>query len=377
MRLKTMSPSLHTLQAMWLVTRRREALLVCLGAAVGAYLLLVGAWAVTGDHLYLFRAPRSLFTMVRVAGGQPVIVDATRFTDGDCTRQVVVGRFDNDAAGAAAMAAKLRGADMEQCPLPFHSWAVALSPRWSISQRHTAREPYRTGFSYAVPSPREGWVPAVPCAWISDACRAAALDTSSRELMCPATPAAPAAQCTFTNDLRRAPAADGIILTHVGLSGSELSDASMVRTMLTPPERTRHKLWALRIMFESTAYYPAGNTPSVLSLFDFTYGSSFRTQRDLFKMSYRPPPWAELAVQVDWAAKAALAARLSDRADVVWVTSNCDSRSGRYEYMRALMQVLRVDSFGLCLNNRDAGPLAMAEDRSNFQVRRRPWWWWG
>jgi hypothetical protein len=89
---------------------------------------------------------------------------------------------------------------------------------------------------------------------------------------------------------------------------------------------------------------------------------------DQFRMSYRPPPWSALAVPVNWTAKAKLAAQLPGRDAVVWVASNCDSRCGREGFVQELMEELAVDSFGLCLNNRDAGPLGMAPDKSNFHT---------
>ncbi|CAF0764717.1 unnamed protein product [Adineta ricciae] len=40
------------------------------------------------------------------------------------------------------------------------------------------------------------------------------------------------------------------------------------------------------------------------------------------------------------------------RADVVWIISNCDAHNGRQGFIEQLMKEIKIDSYGLCLNNR-------------------------
>lgn len=42
-----------------------------------------------------------------------------------------------------------------------------------------------------------------------------------------------------------------------------------------------------------------------------------------------------------------------DLASVVFLQSDCDTMSGREDYVRELMKHMKVDSYGGCLHNRD------------------------
>jgi len=64
--------------------------------------------------------------------------------------------------------------------------------------------------------------------------------------------------------------------------------------------------------------------------------------------------------------RADMAQRISPSAPIVWIASNCNSRSNRESFVRNLMKFVAIDSFGRCLNNREAGPFAMRSDGSNW-----------
>ncbi|CAF1179587.1 unnamed protein product [Rotaria sordida] len=40
------------------------------------------------------------------------------------------------------------------------------------------------------------------------------------------------------------------------------------------------------------------------------------------------------------------------QADIVWIISNCQAYNGRHKFVQKLMQEINIDSYGLCLNNR-------------------------
>ena len=171
--------------------------------------------------------------------------------------------------------------------------------------------------------------------------------------------------CHLTENLRAGPSAAAVVMSHVGLSSPGLyGDGERMHRLLFPLERTlANQVWALSVVYESVTYYPAGADVSVLSQFNYTFGSG-RDRLMGFQMSYMPD-WSTLAAPLDLAGKEA-AGRSLRRATTVWITSNCQSRSGREEYVRNLMGVLAIDSFGKCLNNRDPGEFELKADYSNW-----------
>ncbi|CAF2253490.1 unnamed protein product [Rotaria magnacalcarata] len=50
------------------------------------------------------------------------------------------------------------------------------------------------------------------------------------------------------------------------------------------------------------------------------------------------------------------------QADVVWIISNCNAHNGRESFIQRLMQEIKIDSFGSCLNNRRGYGARMADN---------------
>jgi hypothetical protein len=153
--------------------------------------------------------------------------------------------------------------------------------------------------------------------------------------------------------------ADAVLLYHISLSRSWLAPPERMQQLLWPAARAaRGQFWALAAMWEPSAYYRAGEDGAVISQFDYSVGSG-RASLAGFRMSYLPD-WERMLRPFSLADKLSRPAALRRGSNVTLVQSNCASRSGREEFLARLLAALPVDSFGACLNNRDAGPFSLA-----------------
>jgi len=113
-------------------------------------------------------------------------------------------------------------------------------------------------------------------------------------------------------------------------------------TMARIPEipKRAEQLWVGWTM-ESDANYPHQAHPAILCLFDLTM--SYRRASDIWCPYFGTDALKELKTPPK---------RKSARAPAVYIASNSQDRSGRNTYVRKLMEYLRIDSFGRCLQNR-------------------------
>lgn len=206
----------------------------------------------------------------------------------------------------------------------------------------------------------------LPCAALGERCTSIVQRASDkRQLRCKSHDGK-ALECALTTALVDADSAHAVILPHVGISDPALMADGMerMRALLWPPERsTRRMVWAMGIQYEPTTYYPAGADPAVVANFDYVYGFR-RSAAQAYRMA-QVPDWNGIMRPLNMTAKEELGSSLR-HAPLVWVASNCNSKSGREVFVRGLMEHVGVDSFGLCLNNRDAGEFGMKRDGSNW-----------
>ncbi len=105
---------------------------------------------------------------------------------------------------------------------------------------------------------------------------------------------------------------------------------------------TKHpdQIW-VGMSLESDVNYPCLSNPEFMRLFDLTV--TYRLDSDI--------PWTYLG---PWDTQALLAPPLLKTADApaVYFVSSRFNGSGRLKYVRQLMEHLKVDSYGRCLNNR-------------------------
>ena len=169
-------------------------------------------------------------------------------------------------------------------------------------------------------------------------------------------------ECRVSRSALLAAEGDALVFYHTSLSHPLALGAVGRQRLLWPKERRTHtQLWALVSMWESTVYNPAGEDDATLRAFNLTIGSDRRL--DAFLMSYLPD-WGAMLRPFSLADKMARAA-LPRGSNVTLIQSNCGALSGRDDFYISLLALLPVDSFGQCLNNRDAGAFARRED--NFE----------
>jgi hypothetical protein len=169
-------------------------------------------------------------------------------------------------------------------------------------------------------------------------------------------------ECSVSRSALLAAEGDALVLYHTSLSHPLALGAVGRQQLLWPKERRTHtQLWALVSMWESTVYNPGGADGATLRAFNLTIGSDRRL--DAFLMSYLPD-WGAMLRPFSLADKMARAA-LPRGSNVTLIQSNCGALSGRDDFYSSLLVLLPVDSFGQCLNNRDAGAFARRED--NFE----------
>lgn len=203
-------------------------------------------------------------------------------------------------------------------------------------------------------------------AFARGACDKSRLSTTQETLRCPNSgPSGDDLECVVSYSLDDASTADAMILYHISLSrGAVLQDPLVRRWLLHPPERaSREQIWQLVAKGESHVYYPAARDENVLAAFDESVGSD-RTHLRHFSMSFYPD-WDALLRPVALADKLARPA-LPRLSNITLIQSNCNARSGRDTFLRELMRLIPIDSFGKCHNNRDPGEFGM--DRAGWDV---------
>ena len=169
-------------------------------------------------------------------------------------------------------------------------------------------------------------------------------------------------ECSVSRSALQAAEGDALVLYHTSLSHAQALSAAGRQQLLWPHERrAQAQLWALVAMWESTVYNPAGADAATLRAFNLTIGSDARL--DAFLMSYLPD-WGAMLAPFSLADKLARAA-LPRGSNITLIQSNCGALSGRDSFYASLLALLPVDSFGQCLNNRDAGAFARRAD--NFE----------
>ena len=243
---------------------------------------------------------------------------------------------------------------------PAHYLVVDLLP---LTQSKCSRETRLSGDKTWCGYPFLAWNDALSCTKWRENCREIANRKKNRVVNCK-TPST-VISCNISEELALASTADGIMLSHIGLSSDMfLDNATLQRKLLYPAERqNRNQVWGMQIMWESTVYYPAGSSREVRSYFDYTWGSAENVTE--FKLPY-PPVWSRFERRVDLMQKARMAESIDAKASVVMMVSNCDSMSNREEFFETFMRHAKVDSYGRCFNNRDLGDLAFDPDGSNF-----------
>ena len=170
-----------------------------------------------------------------------------------------------------------------------------------------------------------------------------------------------AAVCSVSRSITDAHNAAGVMLHHFGLSAPWLWGSpshAALHSFLWPAARAaRGQLWGLTSIFEPFSYYPAGRDPQIIAQFNVTAGFNRRAAAVFRREVY--PNW-ERALH-----PFSLEAKLNSRivpalSNVTLVQSNCNSRSGRETFLRDLLALLPVDSFGSCLGNRDEPAISSA-----------------
>lgn len=300
------------------------------------------AWnALTNSRLSLSLRHRVNISQV------PLIFDGVSLTHGHCLGEA----FDALALGQIGSAAG--AADSSFMRLPLSTWNHALCAlRPEACRGNCAASTWVT------------WQPGsdcrVPAAAFNRASCAPALKPPAEArwgLQCKpdgAPAGTPELECLLSSSLYDTADADGLILYHVSLTRDSIRKNPLVRDLLLhPPERSaRGQVWQFVSMWESTVYYPGGADPLLLAEFDITIGSD-RSHLRQFSMSYFPD-WDAMLRPVTLAEKLAHPA-LPRRSNITLVQSNCNSPGGREAFLRELLTLIPVDSFGQCLNNRDPG----------------------
>ena len=260
----------------------------------------------------------------------PLILDFGPVMHGWCMRNALDRKQPGSLATAPA-SGSIRTSDFH--PLPFSSW----NKLFCSTGQHSCS---------CVQS--ESTCQPVPHASVLAACPITSLEKPApQRISCGKN------DCAVTSSLRaHGPAADAVMLYHIFLSDPVFRAAEAHGWLLFPPERTPEQLWAIVAMLESSLYYSAGRDPLFLSAFNLTIGSD-RQHLDAFIVSYKPD-WNKMLRRYSLPDKLSRPAvlRLSN---ITLVQSNCNSVSGREAFLRELMQLLPIDSFGSCLNSRDPG----------------------
>lgn len=236
----------------------------------------------------------------------------------------------------------------EVCFLPFPEWAIACSSSAGCNANTGAVQ------CSVLAALGNDW--GLKCAALA---RPPPHAVARRTITCPSSVSNNATRrCDFSTSTLDARLADAIIVGHVGTFVERLwrNPRKLHQVVMPAARRIRNQVWALKVMYESTANYEAGSEPSVLRYFNYTFGSDSKNLVG-FRMSYLPDWNAILASQSFDSSTASLASQLlKPNSSVVFLTSNCNTIWGREAYVSEFMRYFQVDSWGQCLNNRGFGP---------------------
>lgn len=133
-------------------------------------------------------------------------------------------------------------------------------------------------------------------------------------------------------------------------------DGQLFGDSLSKKYRSPDSIWALRLFGESISYYPWSGSKSILSLFDITWGYD----RHLYHIATNEYLMTDqdrlttnrISFEAVLSAKKQVPSYVTS--PVLWINSNCATKSNRTGYMRAFNTVLRVDAWGNC--GRNKGP---------------------
>lgn len=224
--------------------------------------------------------------------------------------------------------------------LPYAGWSDAI-----CAAKPSACVCWST--SLTLPYSSSNCTLAVPAAIFADVPECLRLGRPARALNCAESP-----PCAVSESFLDAPYAAGVMLYHISLSRPWLQDVGLRNKFLKPSERYIQKqTWGLTAKWESLISYPAGEDEEVLASFDISIGSN-RRKHAVFSLSYLPN-WELILRPYSLAAKTTRRL-LPALSNITLIQSNCNSASGREDYLRKLLQVIDVDSFGSCLKNRHA-----------------------
>ncbi|EDW88637.2 alpha-(1,3)-fucosyltransferase B [Drosophila yakuba] len=157
--------------------------------------------------------------------------------------------------------------------------------------------------------------------------------------------------CRITNRRSRLPMARGVLFY-----------GSNIKTGDFPLPRAKHQVWAL-LHEESPRNTPFVSNEEFLRHFHFT--STFSRYSNMPLTTQYLPSGAALTSKdyfVSFAGKSRFGYR--PPTSVVFLQSDCDTMSGREDYVKALMKHLPIDSFGSCLRNKDL-PESLQKDYLN------------
>nr|CAC41642.1 fucosyltransferase homologue [Drosophila melanogaster] len=157
--------------------------------------------------------------------------------------------------------------------------------------------------------------------------------------------------CRITNKRSRRPWARGVLFY-----------GSNIKTGDFPLPRNEHQIWAL-LHEESPRNTPFVSNKEFLRHFHFT--STFSRYSNLPLTTMYLPSGEALTSKdyyVTFDGKSKYGYRPST--SVVFLQSDCDTMSGREDYVKELMKHLPIDSYGSCLRNRDL-PESLQKDYLN------------
>jgi hypothetical protein len=138
-----------------------------------------------------------------------------------------------------------------------------------------------------------------------------------------------ASRCTVTHEPARLDEADVVVFHIPTLS-------------LLPPRSRHRRQWWVALSQESEANYPLLADPMFMAQFDLTM--TYRQDADVWTPYFGPETLQTLLTPP---------VPKTETAPAVFFASGDVDRSGRAEYVRALMEHLPVDSYGRILKNRD------------------------
>ncbi|EDV58358.2 alpha-(1,3)-fucosyltransferase B isoform X1 [Drosophila erecta] len=157
--------------------------------------------------------------------------------------------------------------------------------------------------------------------------------------------------CRISNKRSRLPMARGVLFY-----GSNIKPGDF------PLPRIKHQIWAL-LHEESPRNTPLISNDEFLRHFHFT--STFSRYSN-FPLTTQYLPSGEALTSKDYYVPFSGKSNFGYRpvTSVVFLQSDCDTMSGREDYVKELMKHVPIDSFGSCLRNRDL-PESLQKDYLN------------